>query len=224
MMTTRSVGIFSMVAVMACGSSALAGTKIQMNIVPANNTEGVTVDTCDSKGKVALSDKGKLTVQLSGVVDPAGTPVTSAALPSLQQATADSYIGIARLSVSLLGGGLDNALTAYVLVPVALKGGKGKSTLDLAGLFVLLDLLPGGARTFGFKGLEVWGPIGAANLAACNTVLDGSILNLPPPPEPQITNTSLSFDESNLCRMGTNIGIGGVHIPCPAGGCAPVVP
>ena len=218
MMTTRSVGILSMVAVMASGSPALAGTKIQMNIVPANSTEGVTVDTCDSKGKVALSDKGTLTVQLSGVVDPTGAPVTSGPLPSLQQAAADSYIGIARLSVSLLDGGLDNALTAYVVVPVALKGGKGKSVLDLSSLFKVLELLPGAARTFGFKGLEVWGPIGAANLAACNTVLDGSIQGSPP--ESTLSNTSVSFDDTNLCRKGTNIGVGGVHIPCPEGGCA----
>lgn len=72
-MALVSLGVFMMSA-----SAALAGTKVQMNLVPSSTANPPTNPTMSrTKGKFLLTDSGSLQVSLSGVTHPDGTLVTT---------------------------------------------------------------------------------------------------------------------------------------------------
>lgn len=170
---------------------AFAGTKIQMNVVPSSATSPPTNPTLTSKGKFQVDDKAKMQVGLKGVTDGAGLPVTTSTSYK-DTATLDGtqYVAVVRGTFTALGVTFESAL------PVELKKGSGTGKVSLASLF---SAIPAGVgRSVEVNGVEIWGPLGASNVAACTAVVTAGFSVVPNDP---------------ACRGGTKIGVGGMNIP-----------
>ena len=183
--------IMTGLAVAVSASAAMAGTKYQANIVPSSATNPPTNPTLTSKGKASLKDDGNIKVGIKGVTDGGGVPAESTtAFKDTGLLDGSEYIYIAKGRFVSLGVDFE----AYVPVPV--KKGNGKGAVDLSGQ---LGAIPAGVgRGVEITGGEVWGPVGLANLAACQAdVTAGVSIVLP----------------DNDCRAGTQIGVAGILIP-----------
>jgi hypothetical protein len=176
---------------------AFAGTKFQTNIVPSSAVSPPTNPTLSTKGKIQFDDKGKILLTVKGVTDGAGDPVTtSTAIKDSLKATgtpvADdtTYVAVVRGTFTALG------IQFEMPVPFDLKKGNGTTKLAEGAQF---SQIPGGiGRSVEINGVEVWGPLGAGNVAACNSVLANVV-------------TLVTNDPS--CRGGTKIGVAGINFP-----------
>jgi hypothetical protein len=176
----------AMIAVSA--TAALAGTKYQSSLVNASTTDPPSNPTM-SVGKVQVKDTGDIKAQVKGVTDGTGALVTSStAVKDTGDPDDTSYIAIIKANYVPLN------IDVEIAVPMDVKKGGGKGGVSLASLTSLIT--PGVGRSIAMNGAEVWGPLGAANVAACNTEL----------------NTGFAIG-SSACKGGTRIGVGGVDIP-----------
>ncbi len=192
-MFTKRVLTMAVAALAVSASAALAGTKYQANVVPSSTTNPPSNPTLSAKGKVSLKDSGDIKVGIKGVTDGTGAPAESTtAYKDSGYTTLDGseYIYIAKGTFVSLGVSFE----AYVPIPV--KKGNGKGSLNLSSQF---GLIPAGVgRGVEITGGEVWGPIGTANLAACQAdVTAGAVVVLP----------------DNNCRQGDQIGVAGIVVP-----------
>jgi len=188
-MFTRQV--LTIGVLMTSAAVALAGTKYQANLVPASATNPPPNPTMTSKGKVKLDDKASLKVGLKGVTDGGGVLVTSStSLKDTGDLDGTEYIVILKATFTALGTPIEAP------IPVALKNGNGSGS---ASLGALIGLIPAGTgRSIEVTGGEVWGPLGAGTLAACQADVD--------------TGYSLTPGSPN-CRGGSKIGVAGINIP-----------
>jgi hypothetical protein len=197
MMTLKRIALISMTVIAATATTAPAGTKYAANLVPSAVVDPPPNPTLSTKSSVKLSDKGAIQVALAGVTDGAGTLVTtSTSYNDTGTLDGTEYFVVIKLSVTAVAG-----LFPEIDLPVAvdLKAGKGKAKLSASSLFALIP--PGQARTVEIIGSEVWGPLGAGGVAACQAILDGPI--------------PVTFPPDMSCRGGTQIGISGLYIPNP---------
>jgi len=177
-------------AVALSASAALAGTKYQANIVPASATNPPTNPTLSSKGKAALDDKGNVKVGIKGVTDGAGAPANSStSLKDTNTLDGTEYFYIAKGTFTSLG------VTFEVPVPMDVKKGSGAAKVSLASQFALIPA--GAGRGVEITGGEVWGPLGAANLASCQAEVTAGVV----------------VAGSSTCRGGTKIGVAGLLVP-----------
>ena len=104
--------------------------------------------------------------------------------------TPDDGTAVFRATFTALGLGIEGA------VPVELKKGNGTGKFSQAALF---SLIPAGlGRSVELNGVEIWGPLGAGNVAACTAVVTAGY-------------SVVANDPS--CRGGTKIGVAGISIP-----------
>jgi hypothetical protein len=207
MLSTKQILVASMAIVIASASSALAGTKVQANLVPVTTS---TTDTLSAKSAVQIKDTPALKAQLKGVLA-GGVPVNSAApYDPADPTTVDpsDYVVIIHLNVVAV------PIAADLIVPVSLKKGAGKTAPDVSGLADLL--LPGLCRSLGSIGADVWGPIGTSAsdpaYLACKEALNtslGSVGGIVVPPAVWLPD----MYGPNPCALGTNIGVMGVNVP-----------
>lgn len=101
-----------------------------------------------------------------------------------------TYVAVIRGTFTALGVGFE------LPVPIDLKKGNGTTKLNGSASFSMIP--PGIGRSAEINGVEVWGPLGAANVAACNAVLASVVSLVPNDPS---------------CRGGTKIGVAGVNFP-----------
>ena len=175
-------------AMLVVPMSAWAGTKYKANLVPVtvldpNNLDPNNPGTLENKSKIQASDKGVFQTKLKGVVDGAGTLVkTDGSFLGLQaqgilftllgSLTGDEYVTV----VSGTFPGQGNVAFEFNLVAELKKGG-GKAKIDASGLF---SLIPGATlRSVAITAVEVHGPLGAANVAACTSNLELGAFFLP---------------------------------------------
>jgi hypothetical protein len=185
---TKRVLTMAMAGLAVSASAALAGTKYQANIVPASATNPPSDPTMSAKGKVKLDDKGNVKVGIKGVTDAGGVPAESSfAGPALD---GTEYIYIVKGTFVSLG------VQFEVDIPIDVKKGNGKAALSLSSQFALIPM--GAGRGVEITGGEVWGPLGAANVAAC---------------QPDVTAGVSLVPGNTNCRGGTQIGVAGVFIP-----------
>jgi hypothetical protein len=198
------------VALMAAAASpALAGTKFATNLVPESDLHPPPNPTLSAKSQIKMADKGTLTIALAGVTTAAGElantsttyndAVGSGAPPALD---GTEYIAIVK---AYMPGVEFLAPVIEVPVPVNLKKGKGKTTLVLGNLFGLLGT---SGRSFEVRGVEVWGPLGAAAAGDCQAIVAAPI----PVGIPNGLNPGVCRDADG----GVRIGISGLSIPVPA--------
>jgi len=187
------IALASLAVIGAVVAPALAGTKVQENIVPSSATSPPGNPTLSTAGKFQMDDKGKVQVTLKGVTDGAGAPVTSSgsyASKTMPVLDGTQYVAVFRATFTALGLGIEGA------VPVELKKGNGTGKFSQAALF---SLIPAGlGRSVELNGVEIWGPLGAGNVAACTAVVTAGY-------------SVVANDPS--CRGGTKIGVAGISIP-----------
>jgi hypothetical protein len=183
--------IMTGLAVAVSASAAMAGTKYQANIVPSSATNPPTNPTLSSKGKASLKDDGSIKVGVKGVTDAGGLPAeSSTSLKDTGLLDGSEYIYIAK------GRFVSLAVNFEAYVPMAVKKGSGKGSVNLAAQFGAIPT--GVGRGVEITGGEVWGPLGTATLAACQAdVTAGVSIVLP----------------DNNCRGGTQIGVAGIAVP-----------
>jgi hypothetical protein len=165
-----------------------AGTKYLANLVPVSASPPTLAET----SKVIALSNGKLKATLKGVLDSSGQPVTTdGSFTSSGTLTGDEY-------VTILSGIFVDLNVAFEFVLVAeLKKGNGTAKVDASDLFGLIP--PGNLRSVQITTTETYGPLGAANVAACSALLAAGGFNLPPVPNP--------------CIGGSRIGVAGFAIP-----------
>jgi hypothetical protein len=204
MLNSKQILAASLAILMASASSALAGTKAQANIVPANDptTPNPTMST---KGKLQIKDSGALSVSVKGLTDGTGAVVTTS------QSWADSdftdpnsvdgtqYMAMVKLNLVTVPAPVE-----YV-VPIDVKKGNGSTKVNLASLMVLLDGLGNVCRSFEAQGGEVWGPLGATQLGACRAILQAGEGGLGVP--------GVQSQGNPDCRGGTMVGVVGINVP-----------
>ncbi len=194
----RCISLFLLaLAVVALSTSAWAGTKYKANLVPVgvldpNDPNGP--GTLANKSKIQAQDSGKFQANLKGVVDGAGELITTdGSFGKTGTLTGDEFIVV-------VGGtfpGAANIAFEFNLVG-ELKKGNGKAAIDASSLFSLIP--PNTLRSVAITGVEVHGPLGAANVAACTQNLaDGGFF--------------LPGTVSNPCVGGSLIGAAGIQIP-----------
>ena len=187
-MFTKRMLTIGMAALAMSASAAMAGTKYQATLVTASTTAPPSNPTL-AAGKLSLKDTGDIKAGVKGVTDGGGMPVTSST-SFKDTATLDGteYVVVLKLNFTALG--------VDVEIPVAmdLKGGTGKGAVSLG---TLTSLIPAGTgRSLEVTGGEVWGPLGVANVAACQAEL-----------------TNGYAIGTSLCKGGTRVGVAGVNVP-----------
>jgi hypothetical protein len=175
--------------IILAGSATLAsaGAKWQSSLAPLT----VAPPTLATTSKASIDDKGNIQVVAKGVTDAGGLvngdgSFTAKTNPAL---SGDEYMGILHGTVIPL-----NVSFAFNM-PLELKNGSATAKFSAAALLSL-----GSGQTIRVDGLDVWGPLGAANVAACQANIDNMAL-------PRV---SLGADP---CQQGTRIGVDGIHIP-----------
>jgi hypothetical protein len=191
-------------AILASATVASAGTKYATNLVSNSPVDPPPPPTLSPKSQVKLSDKGAIQIQLAGVVDGAGLPVTTSTSYNDTKATSavldgSEYVVIIKLLIPAVQAALPPPGIVEVPVPVDLKAGKGKTKLSAAPLLVLIG--DGIGRSIEIVGSEVWGPLGS-NAAGCQAIVASSLPASITSPDP-------------TCRGGTQIGISGLSVAKP---------
>ncbi len=225
MKTLKQFALVAM-AVAVAATPALAGTKYAANLVPNSATDPVLPPTVGVKSSIKMDDKGKIQVSLAGVVEPGpgsvcygggndgavctnptecpsgvcgpeGVPVTTSGAYANSGSIDDTtYMAIIKLRLPAVEGLFP---IIELPVPIDLKSGKGKTKYSASALFGFIPL--GAGRTVEITGVEVWGPLGMGNEAACLATLSNPIPVLFPP--------------DPACRGGSEIGMSGMAIPAP---------
>jgi hypothetical protein len=181
-------------------STAPAGTKWQMNIVPLNSL--LNPFLVSPASKIKGDDKGNTSAVLIGVTDGLGNLVTTdgsyipatKTIPSNNDLTGDEYMLIVHGAYPAA-----NVIWEQNL-PVELKGGAAQIKVSAA---VLIQLMPSNmSRSLFITGADLWGPLGVASVSACkdNLVNGGSFLINGAP---------------NPCKEGQQVEGSGVLIPLP---------
>ena len=191
---------FAAMAVAVSAAPALAGTKYAANLVSNSATDPIVPPTLSSKSSVKLDDKGGISVALAGVVDGGNVLQTSStSYNSTGTLDGTEYIVIIKMVIPGIAGLFDRV---ELPVPVDVKAGKGKTKLSASALFGFIPM--GIGRQLEIVGSEVWGPLGAGNVATCQAVVDAGIpVSLVPVGDPDPTD----------CRGGTKFGMSGLAIP-----------
>lgn len=210
MLSKKVICMLSTAALVASVSPVMAGTKAMMNLVPWADTDPPANPKVGTKSFFKLLDKGKLLGKLKDVTDAGGALVTTSTTfkDSLKAGnpTLDGQEYIIIVKVHALGY-MDVAgnvgIDAEIVIPVDLVSGTGITSLDMAGLF---GLITGQPQQIGVLGAEVWGPLGAGNVANCQVIVSGGN-----PPLPAYITTP----NDPSCRGGTQIGQGGLQVPAP---------
>jgi hypothetical protein len=171
-------------------STALAGTKYQANLVPSSASSPPTNPTMEA-GKLSLKDTADIKAKAKGITDAGGNEVTgSTSFADTATLDGSEYVVILKAQFTAL------AIDIEAPIAMSVKNGGGKGAVSLAGLLGLLP--PGVGRSIEVTGAEVWGPLGPANVAACQAeVAVGYVIGA----------------LSSTCRGGTRIGVGGINIP-----------
>jgi len=187
-MFTKRMLMMAMATLVVAPSGVLAGTKYQANLVPASAVHPPANPTMAS-GKLALKDTAAIKAKAKGITDGAGVPVTGSTLfKDTGAVDGTEYVVIIKATFTALGVAIEAP------VPMSVKNGSGKGGLALSAL---IGLIPGGiGRSIEVTGGEVWGPLGGANVAACQAEI----------------NTGYALAGS-ACKGGTKIGVAGVSIP-----------
>lgn len=187
-MITKRMLTMAMAMLAVSASAALAGTKYQSSLVTASPTNPATNPTMES-GKLSLKDTGDIKAKVKGVTDGGGMLVTgSTSFKDTATLDGSEYVVILKANFS--------ALNVDVEIPVAMsmKNGGGKGAVSLGGL---VSLVPAGVgRSLEVTGGEVWGPLGAGNVVACQAELTLGYAIAP-----------------SLCKGGTRVGVAGVSVP-----------
>ncbi|MCC6847023.1 MAG: hypothetical protein IT294_00880 [Deltaproteobacteria bacterium] len=200
--------VFIAAAVAVSAVPALAGTKYATNLVSNSAIDPPANPTLSPKSQIKMSDKGDVSVSLSGVTDVGGLPLTTSTVytDSLKDAApgaildGSEYVVIIKLYLPAIAG--PPLLIPGVEVPVAvgLKNGKGKTKMSLAGLLTLLP--PGYGRSIEVAGAEVWGQLGGAPEAAnCMAVINNTL------------PATLGFGDPSCRGLGAQSGMSGLAIP-----------
>jgi hypothetical protein len=169
-------------------ATALAGTKYQANLVNASATDPPTNPTMAS-GKLSLKDTGDIKAKVKGVTDGGGALVTgSTSFKDTGTLDGSEYVAILKMNFIALG------VVVEVPVAMSMKNGGGKGAVALGSLVSMIP--PGTGRSLEVTGGEVWGPLGGANVAACQAELATGFALL-----------------SSLCKGGTKVGVAGVDVP-----------
>ncbi|HZP42571.1 MAG TPA: hypothetical protein VFD84_13825 [Candidatus Binatia bacterium] len=179
-------------SVILAGSAtiAAAGAKWQSTLSPV----GSGVPTMSAKGsKASIDDKGNILVVAKAVTDAGGLVTTDGSFtaktgPAL---SGDEYVGILHGTVIPLG------VSFEFNMPLELKKGNGTAKFSAAALLAL-----GSGQTIKVTGFDVYGPLGAANVASCAANVNNPALprvNVDPNPNP--------------CQQGSFVGTDGFHIP-----------
>ena len=184
-------------AVVGLSTSAWAGTKYQANLVPVgvldpNDPNGP--GTLAIKSKVQAQGSGKFQANLKGVVDGAGALITTdGSFKATGILTGDEFIVVV---AGTFPGAADVAFEFNLVGE--LKKGNGKAAIDTSFLFgqIPADTL----RSIVITGVEVHGPLGAANVDDCTLNLTAGGFNLPDV-------------APNPCVGGDRIGAAGIQIP-----------
>lgn len=139
--------------------SAAAGSKYMGNIVPT----GVSPPTLSSKSKFMLKGNGQFKSMLKGVTDSGGLVTTERS----GAFNGDEYVTVLSGIFVALGQPFRFNLVAE------LKKGKGTAKIDASKLFVLVpeQIEP---RSVHITNVEVYGPLGAENAAACQARVDSN--------------------------------------------------
>lgn len=187
-MFTKRMLMMAMATLVVAPSGVLAGTKYQANLVPASAVHPPANPKMDS-GKLALKDSGDIKVKVKGVTDGAGVPVTgSTQFKDTGTVDGSEYVVILKATFTALGVAVESPLA------MSMKNGGGKGAVSL-GAFT--SLIPAGTgRSVEVTGGEVWGPLGVANVAACQAEI----------------NTGYTL-ASSACKGGTKVGVAGVNFP-----------
>ncbi len=219
-MSVRKLITVLSVGMMMSASAALAGTKVQMNLVPSSSVNPPANPTMSrSKGKILILDKGKLSVMLSDVTDAAGNLVTTTqffnlgakmSTPTLQL-DGSEYVVVMVIDVPalpVLVSGFPEQV--QVVVPVDLKSGKGKTTIDLSPFLSQIPTGSGIGRSIGFVGAQVWGPIGGTP-GAVGLGATACMASFPLPPAP----IELLVGDTSCTSVngGVQLGFGGINLP-----------
>ena len=187
---TRRALLAAAIAGVLTGSSsagAKAGTKYVGNLVPT----GGTAPTLSSKSKFVLKGNGQFKAVLRGVTASTGL-VTSERTGTLD---GDEY-------VALLSGTFVALSQPFQFNLVTdLKNGNGVAKIDASRLFVLVPTLIK-PRSVRITGMEVYGPLGAENAAACQAKLASDA------PFILSGGTNPCVDETQL-----PIAVGGIEVP-----------
>lgn len=166
--------------------SATAGSKYIGNIVPT----GVSPPTLSNKSKFILKGNGQFKSTLKGVTDSSGLVTTERS----GAFNGDEYVTVLSGVFVALG-----QLFRFNLV-TELKKGKGTSKIDASKLFVLVpkQIEP---RSVHITNVEVYGPLGAENAAACQELVND---NFP----------VLLSGQANPCvdESATAIAVGGITV------------
>jgi len=195
-------------AVLCLSTSAWAGTKYKANLVPVtvldpNNLDPNNPGTLQNKSKIQASNKGAFQASLKGVVDGSGVLINTDGSFLGVQAQGVLFTVLGSLTgdefVTVISGtfpGQDDVAFEFNLVAELKKGG-GKAKIDASTLFSLIP--EGTLRSVAITAVEVHGPLGAANIAACTSNLELGAFFLP-------------GETPNPCVGGFWIGAAGVEI------------
>lgn len=154
----------------------------------ASATDPPSNPTMES-GKLSLKDTGDIKTKVKGVTDGGGVLVTgNTSLQDTGLLDGDEYVVILKANFTALGVDIE--------IPIAmdLKNGGGKGAVSLGALVGMIP--PATGRSIEVTGGEVWGPLGGANVLACQAELTTGFALL-----------------TSLCKGGTKVGVAGVDVP-----------
>ena len=156
-MFNKRIAMMTMAALAMSASAALAGTKVQGNVVGGNNGSDPTLD---GKSKFKFDGAGNYQIGLKGVTDSVGNPaaVTTGTTPDTE------YVLVLRGKAA----GVD---WQYNVLFNITKAGQAKVKGSAGSL---LTLTPTGSP-IGILGLEIHEPVPPADAAACTAILTGAI-------------------------------------------------
>lgn len=156
MFTKRMITV-AMATVAVSASVAMAGTKVQGNLVGANNGANPTVD---GKSKFKFDGKGSYQIGLKGVTDSSGNPaaVTNGSTPDTE------YIAVIKGRAAGVDWQFNVPFNITKEGQAKVKGSAGS----------LLTLTPSGTP-IAVLGVEIHEPVPAMDAAACTAVLTGAI-------------------------------------------------
>ncbi|HSP99397.1 MAG TPA: hypothetical protein VL049_19415 [Candidatus Dormibacteraeota bacterium] len=179
----RCVSLAAAIGLLFSAGLAMAGTKVQGNIVP--NDAG-SDPKLDAKSKFKLAGTGDYKVGLKGITDSVGNPapVTSGTTPDTQY-------------FLILKGDATGVLWEYNVPFNITKEGQAK----VQGSVALISAVPAGSAV-GVLGIEIHEPTPAMNAADCTTLLTNMAL-------PGVFIPGAPF-ATNPCASGARVGISGV--------------